>query len=445
MDESGFKAVSKRVFEAAKPNDAEVLLTSKDESLVRFSNNTISQHVSSMETDIIIRIQIGQRQGRASTTQYDEESLVKTVKRAQMAASAQREDPSILPLTPPHVYNPIDNYVERTARISPDEKVKAVKDLVSKTEEKGLRSAGIFSNEEGIVGLANSTGLFAYNRSTSATFSITTMTDDSSGWAEDTKKDVGLIDPLRLGRIAIEKADSSRGPKDIEPGEYTVILEHAAVSDLLLFMAYEGFGALNYLEGRSFLSGKLGEKVFDERITIIDDPCHPMTIGMSFDFEGMPKRMVPLIVKGLAKNVVHDRKTANKAGTLSTGHALPQPNPYGPLPFNIVLNGGDSSIEEMIRSTERGILVTRFHYTNIIDPVKLTITGMTRDGTFLVEKGKISHPIKNMRFTESVVRIFNEVEAISKDQVFAKAFFGGGFVVPAMKIRSFNFSSATRF
>lgn len=445
MDESEFNDVSKKAFEAAKANEVEVMVTSQDESLVRFADNSISQHISSMETDLVIRVLIGQRQGKASTTQYDQESLVKTVKRAEIAALAQREDPSILPLAPPHSYNPIDNYVERTARISPDDKVKAIKEVIRKTEEKGLKSAGIFSNADNIVGLANSNGLFAYNRSTTATFSITTMTDDSSGWAEDTKKDVDLIDPSRLGQIAIEKADSSRGPKDIEPGEYTVILEHAAVSDLLLFMAYEGFGALNYLEGRSFLSGKLGEKVFDERTTIVDDPFHPMTIGMSFDFEGMPKKMVPLIVKGIAKNVVHDRKTANKAATLSTGHALPQPNPYGPLPFNIVLNGGDSSIEEMIRATDRGMLVTRFHYTNIIDPVKLTITGMTRDGTFLVEKGKISHPIKNMRFTESVVRIFNEVEAISKDQVFAKAFFGGGFVVPAMKIRSFNFSSTTRF
>lgn len=445
MNESEFRDISKMVFEVTKSDEVELLLTSRDESLVRFSNNTISQHVSSMETDIIVRVLIGKRQGRASTTQYDPVSLEKTVKRAEMAASAQKEDPSILPLTPPHVYSPIDNYVERTARISPDKKVKAIKDLVGKTEERGLRSAGIFSNADGIVGLSNSTGLFAYNRSTSATFSITTMTDDSSGWAENTNKDIGLINPLMLGQIAAKKADQSRGPEDIEPGEYTVILEHAAVSDLLLFMAYEGFGALNYLEGRSFLSGKLGEKVFDERITIMDDPYHPMTIGMSFDFEGMPKRMVPLIVKGVAKNVVHDRKTANKAATLSTGHALPQPNPYGPMPLNIILKGGDSSIDEMISSTDKGILVTRFHYTNIIDPIKLTITGMTRDGTFLIEKGKISHPIKNMRFTESVVRIFNEVESLSKDQVFAKAFFGGGFVVPAMKIRSFNFSSTTRF
>ncbi len=445
LDEAGFKEVSKRIFDISKSNETEVMLASKDESLARFSNNIISQHISSMETDIIIRVLIGQRQGKASTTQYDQESLVKAVKKAEMAASAQREDPSILPLAPPHVYGPIDNYVEKTARISPDEKVSAIKEVIRKTEEKGLKSAGIFSNEDNIVGIANSNGLYAYNRSTSATFSITAMTDDSSGWAEDTKKDVYQIDHSRLGQIAIEKADSSRGPKDIDPGEYTVILEHAAVSDLLLFMAYEGFGALNYIEGRSFLSGKLGNKVFGETITIIDDPFHPMTIGMSFDFEGMPKRPIPLVVNGIAKNIAHDRKTACKAGTLSTGHALPQPNPYGPMPLNIVLKGGDSSIEEMIRSTNRGILVTRFHYTNIIDPVKLTITGMTRDATFLVVDGKIAHPVKNMRFTDSVVRIFNEAEALSKDQIFAKAFFGGGFVVPAMKIRGFNFSSTTRF
>jgi predicted Zn-dependent protease len=295
------------------------------------------------------------------------------------------------------------------------------------------------------VGLANSSGLFAYNDYTSASFSVTVMADDSSGWADSTQPNIHAVHPEVLTSVALEKALAGRRPRALPPGEYDVILEPAAVAELLLFMAWDGFGALPYLEGRSFVSGRLGQKILSEKVMIVDDVYNHQTLGLNFDYEGMPRQRVVLVDGGVAKAVVHDRKTAKEAGTESTGHALPQPNTNGPMPLNLMLAGGDSSVDEMVASTDRGLLITHFHYTNILEPMTLMITGMTRDGVFWVEKGKVRHPVKNFRFTESVVKAFNQVEALGRETVYAHAFWGGGIVCPAAKIRGFNFSSGTRF
>jgi predicted Zn-dependent protease len=211
-------------------------------------------------------------------------------------------------------------------------------------------------------------------------------------------------------------------------------------------MAVHGFGALAYQEGRSFLSGKLGKKFMGENINISDDIYHPMVRGMPFDFEGMPKKKVSLIEKGVARGVVYDRLTAKKGKTHSTGHGLPQPNSHGPLPGALILHPADSSVAEMIASTKKGLLVSEFHYTNVLDPLKLIITGMTRNGVYLIENGVITKSVKNMRFTESVLAALSNVELISRDAELQKGIFGGGgFVAPALKINNFNFSSETKF
>jgi predicted Zn-dependent protease len=193
------------------------------------------------------------------------------------------------------------------------------------------------------------------------------------------------------------------------------------------------------------MSGRIGRRLLDERVTILDDVRHPGTIGIPFDFEGLPRKTVTLIEKGVARSVVYDRPTAAKEGVVSTGHALPQPNTSGPLPLNLVMQPGDATLEEMIASTEEGILVTHFHYTNLLDPIPLSVTGMTRDGTFRVRNGKVRHPLKNLRFTESVVEAFGRIEAIGREAIYTHAFWGGGTVCPPVKIRGFNFSSETRF
>lgn len=445
MDEPRFGEVIKEVMALADGTAVEVLLAEQREGLTRFGNNIVSQHIETGNSELVIRVQLGMRQGRASCNQFDRATLERTVRKATEIASVQPEDPALLPLPGPQEYRPLSHYFPATLAVSPDEKVDRIRRAIEPCKKRKTTAAGIFTHGMQAAGVANSNGLLAYHAYTSAGFSVTVMAKDSSGWAEATQKNIEDIHPEQLTSVALEKALAARHPKNLPPGEYDVILEPAAVAELLLFMAWEGFGALPYLEGRSFVSGKLGQKVLGDSVEIADDAYHPQTIGLNFDYEGMPRHRVVLADHGVIKAVVHERRTAKAAGTESTGHALPQPNTNGPMPLNLTLSGGDASVDEMIAGTDRGLLITHFHYTNILDPIPLLITGMTRDGVFLIQKGKIKHPVKNFRFTESVVKAFNQVVALGRETAYAHAFWGGGIVCPAAKIQGFNFSSGTSF
>lgn len=427
-------------------DEAEMILVNYNQFLTRYANNMITQNVhESNGVELIVRLIKNGKVARATTNKTDNASLQKLVEDTAELSRHQKRDKNILSLASKQTYQPVDACVEKTAQVSPHDRVEAIRMAVGECEKYGFKASGIFSNSASVLGIANSRGLFAYHPSTEAEFTCTALTESSSGWAKEQNKDVSQINPLATARTAIDKAHRSEDPRALPAGRYTVILEPAAVTDFLLFMAFRGVGALSYQEGRSFMSGKLGKKIMGENVTIIDNTYHPQTIGIPFDFEGIPKKKVVIIDKGIARNVVYDRETARKAKTKTTGHALPQPNPYGPMPGNLILKSGDSTLEELIKSTKKGILVTKFHYTNIVEPMQLVLTGMTRDGTFLIEDGKITRGVKNMRFTESVIKAFSNVELISKDSKYQSAFFGGGFVVPALKINNFNFSSGTKF
>jgi len=445
MDETRFRDVAEQVMALADGTAVEILLAEQREGLTRFGNNIVSQHIETDNAELVVRVQKGKHQGRAGCNQFDRATLERTVKKAGRMAAALPEDPALLPLPGPQTYQPLSRVVPATAAVSPDEKVEAVRLAVALCGKKKTTAAGIFSHGMQMTGLANSNGLYAYNAYTSAQFSVTVMARDSSGWAESTHSNIRAVHPEALASIALKRALAGRRPRNLPPGEYDVILEPAAVAELLLFMAWEGFGALPYLEGRSFISGKIGQKVLSDKVMIVDDVYNHQTLGLNFDYEGMPRRRVVLVDHGIAMGVVHDRRSAKEAETESTGHALPQPNTNGPMPLNLMLAGGDSTVEEMIAGTRRGLLITHFHYTNILDPVTLLITGMTRDGVFLVEKGRIRHPVRNFRFTESVVKAFNQIESLGRETAYAHAFWGGGIGCPAAKIRGFNFSSGTRF
>lgn len=445
MNETKFRKISAQVMKQAAGSEMEILYLDREEGLARFAHNAVSQHIQSEDAELVIRIQKGGRQGRASCNQFDRATLERTVAMADRIASATPPDASALSFPAPKPSSAPRRRLKRSRPIGPGEKVDRLRAALEACRRKKTAAAGIFSSGRQSVGVANSQGLFAFEGYDSAAFGVTVLAEDSSGWAEVTRADSTEIHPEAVVKTALEKALASRRPKNLAPGPYDVILEPAAVAELLLFMAWEGFGALPYLEGRSFVSGKIGERVLSDRVTILDDAYHPLTLGLSFDYEGMPKQKATLIDRGTATGVVHDRKTARAAGTETTGHALPQPNTVGPMPLNLSLLPGDSSVDEMVAGTERGLLVTHFHYTNILDPLTLMITGMTRDGLFWVEKGKVRHPVKNLRFTESVVGAFNRVEALGREAVYAHAFWGGGIVAPAAKIRGFNFSSGTRF
>ena len=426
--------------------DAEVIATISENAVTRFAENAISQNVSRQGLAITIRVLKGKCTARVSTSSADAASLEQAFEKARTLVTFQRESADILPLPNPQPVRSISAYESTTAEVRAEARAAAALKAISSCKKTGLKAAGICSTGWGAMGIANTKGLLASHKDTTATFSVSVQTGDSSGWAEASHRDFGEINVDRLVAVALEKAEASRNARSIDPGPYAVILEPAAVAEFLQFMGWSGFGGLGFVEERTFMAGQLGRRILGENITIHDDAFHPMQRGLPFDFEGLPRQTVTLIEKGVAKAVVHDRVTALRAHTETTGHALPQPSVEGPMPLNLILAAGKSSVEEMIASTPRGILVTRFHYTNLVEPMKLVLTGMTRDGTFLIEKGKVASPLKNLRFTQSVVEALNEVDLISRDQETMLADWGpGAYTVPALKIRRFNFSSGTEF
>jgi len=445
ITEKRARAICEAVFEKVPKGEAEVLLQDETSSLTRFAENRIHQNVSHSSMEISVRIQLGKRVGRASTNRLDEEALGRCAMRALAFARLQPEDKDLLPLPGPQKYRDVSAFVKRTAQLSPENRADAVADAVGRCKSKKLKAAGKYESGASALVLANSRGLFAAHRATESCFDITAMAGDSSGWASAANKDARRYDPKCLTERAVDKALRSRNPIAVDPGPYTVVLEPAAVTDFLMFMALYGFGGLGYLEGRSFTSGKLGKKILGANVTIVDDAYAEKTTGIPFDFEGMPRQRVPLVKNGVVAGVVHDRQTARRAGTQTTGHALPQPNNYGPIPLNPCFGAGESSLDEMIADTKRGLLVTHFHYTNIIDPMRMILTGMTRDGTFLIENGEVRRPVRNMRFTQSLIEALNNVRAISRERESAPAFWGSTMLVPAMQIDGFTFSSGTEF
>ena len=310
--------------------------------------------------------------------------------------------------------------------------------------DRAFHAAGAFDTSGVEIALANTEGQFCYEPYTHAGFTtVVSGGEGGSGAAEATGPKVSEVDPEAIGRKAFQKARDSQRPADAPPGRYEVVLEPSAVDTMVAFLSYMGFSGRAIAEGRSPFSGKAGQQVAAPAISIYDDALSPLTMGIPFDFEGTPKRRVDIIENGVFKSGVYDRRSAKSAGTESTGHALPQPNPEGPFPLNLFLATGDDTLEEMIRSTQRGLLVTRFHYSNIVHPIETTITGMTRDGTWLIDNGEVSHPVKNFRFTQSILEALSNVQMVGRESVLASEFFFAASRVPALKVGSFNFSGAS--
>lgn len=428
----------------SKADQTEVLAIAHDSALSRFSNSFIHQNVAEKNVHLSIRTIIEKRIGYASTNRLDKAFVHNTVDAANEIAKERPEDKEFRSLPKPKPLHPLDSYIAATADYSPEQRAAAVKRIIDKADQNELSASGAFSNEVAVLGVANSLGIKSIQSITQASLNVVVSSQSSSGFASFISKDINELSPEMLADTAIGKALSSQNPVTIEPGRYTVILEEEAVAELVSFLAFIGFGALAFQEQRSFMSGKIGQKIAGGNITIWDNALDSQTIGFPFDFEGVPKQTVVLIENGIAKNVVYDSHTAQREGKESTGHALPAPNSYGPIPTNLFLLPGESSIEEMIASTDKGILVTRFHYTNIEDPIKTTLTGMTRDGTFLIEKGKVVSGIKNLRITQSVLEALSNVELISKRARLIDTGFGACHV-PTLKIRDFNFTGITEF
>ncbi len=347
----------------------------------------------------------------------------------------------------------VENFSKATASSTPEERAGAVAEIVSIAGEKGVRVFGALGTTRQALGVMNSLGARQYDDMTKAHLTVTAIASESGskgyGWAEDANVDVRRVDHRLAAKAAVEKAVASLKAEALEPGDYAVVLEPVAVADIVSTLAFTTFGALEYQEGRSYLCGKLEQKVLPEQISLRDDGTAPGGFPMAFDFEGVPKRRVDLIANGVAKGLVYDSYTAGREeGKESTGHALPAPNPYGPVPMNQFMDPGDATLGEMVEETRRGIYVTRFHYTNTIDPTKTLWTGMTRDGTFLIEDGELKGAVKNLRFTNSIVESLGSgglVGRETKDMPFPDDFPAGGTTVPALQLSRFRFTGVTEF
>ena len=439
--------IANQVLKLSSADQTEVLIFSNDEHLTRFAVNTIHQNVS--ETDVTVRVRavFGKKTGVASGNDLSDKALQKTVKSAEMAARFQQDNPDFHSLPMPQAAREVDAYFEPTAVCAPEKRAQGATAICTMSRENNLEAAGAFSTAVNELMVVNSLGTAAYHCGTIAHIVTVIMGETSSGYASADAMDVSKLDPAAVGRVAVEKALRGQNPSEIEPGEYTVILEENAVADMLGLLGYLGFDALSVQEGRSFMNGRFGEKITGDNITIWDDGYDTRGLMLPFDYEGVPKQHVTLIDRGIAKGVVYDSFTAGREeGKVSTGHSLPAPNTWGPVAVNLFMAPGQATKEEMLASTEQGIWVTRFHYTNPLHPVKTVITGMTRDGTFLIEDGQITRPLKNLRFTQSILEAFDRVEMLGSELKLIKSDWENfATCAPAAKIRDFRFTGTTEF
>jgi predicted Zn-dependent protease len=431
------------VLKYSTADETEAIISSTAYSLTRFANNAIHQNVAEESGSVSVRAVVDRRMARASTNRFDEDSVRQTCEAAIALAQLQPPDPELLPMPGPQTFRALRRFYRETAKLTPRARAETVRRVVARAEKDGFTAAGVFSSGAYATGLFNSRGLAAFHEESISEFSVTMLGKSSSGWAKKTSPDFRELDPEALAERAAHKARESCEPREIAPGKYPVILEPAAVLDLLGYL-FPDFSGLAVQEQRSCLTGRVGQQLFGSNINVRDDVYHPLQSGAPFDGEGMPRRRVVLVEKGVPKSLVYARQTARKLGVKPTGHGFPLPNEIGEAPVNIVMEGGKASLEEMVASTERGLLVTRLWYIREVDPYRKILTGMTRDGTFWIEGGEVRHGVKNLRFNQSIIEMLGQVEMMSPpartagEETFE-------MVVPAMKVREFSFSSLTTF
>ena len=439
------KTITDTILARSPADQTEVVILAGESALTRFANSAIHQNVSETNTELRIRVVLGSRVGVATTNSLDEEALVKTLETAVAIARLLPENPHFESLPGPQAIPETNAFSEATANCTPQERARGVGSICLQARDAGMIASGALTTAVSEVAVINSLGTFAYHTTTHADINTTILSDSSAGYAAALALDLNDLDFEAIGREAVDKCVRSQNPRSLEPGEYTVVLEPYATQDLVWMMSRTGFSALGMQEGYSFMIDKIGQQIVDPRISIWDDGLDPAGIPTPFDFEGVPKQRVDFIEKGIARGVVYDSYQAGKeSGRESTGHALPAPNSWGPIPANTFLAPGDATVQEMIESTERGLYVTYFHYTRPVERKRVIITGMTRNGTFLIENGKISYPVKNLRFTQSYLEALNQVQAIGKESKLLPMWIGR-HSVPAIKLDNFNFTGSTEF
>ncbi len=428
--------------EQAGATEAEALVMTEDAALTRFANSQIHQNVAETNVALNLRFVVGKRVGVASTGRTDDEGLRRVVEQAAAIAGVVEELDDWGGLPEPKPIEPVDAaYASATADASPELRAEGVRAVIAAADAAGVTAYGSFSTGTETAAVANSKGIrSAGTRTVSQLLTVTMGPDGGTGYAEDAAVDATTIDAAAIGRQAADLARSTANAQALDAGDYPVVLETYAVVDLLDMLGYLGFSALAVQEGRSFV--EIGKRVGSELVTVVDDGRDPAGLPMAFDYEGVAKQRVPLLEQGVCAGVVYDAQTAARDGVTSTGHGLPAPNSYGPFPLNQVMSAGETSREDLLGGMERGLLVTRFHYTNPVHPKLAIVTGMTRDGTFLVEDGRIVGPVRNLRFTQSYLAAMASVVAVSRERKTLRGFLGG-VVVPALRLDGWTFTGTT--
>jgi predicted Zn-dependent protease len=441
------RALAQRVIAMAKADATRVAISSDWSGNTRFAAGGITTSGDSNDTTVSITSTIGKRRASASTNVLEDASLRRTVDLAERLAKLSPEDPEIMPELGPQTYTPVAGFIDATASLGADARAVASKRVIDQAKQAGAAAgdvfvAGYLEANAGARAIANSEGLFAYHRSTDANLSTTVRTPDGtgSGWASAGARNWGAIEPAALGTRAAQKAVASRNPTAIEPGMYTVVLEPQAVADLIPLLG-GAFNARAADEGRSPFSKKgggtkLGEKIASDNVTIYSDPTDADLLTAPFDGEGLPLQRHVWIENGILKNLNYSRYWAQKQGVQPTGGGGGGGGFGGGFPGGLKMLGGTKSLDELIAGTDRGVLITHFFYIRSLDTRTVLLTGLTRDGTFLIENGKISRSLKNFRWNESPLFMLNKIEDMSRAEPTA-----AGQVMPAIRARDFNFTS----
>jgi len=440
--------VLESVLKLSSADQAEVRLQRENLHMTRYANSTIHQNLAKENTVLSVRLVYGKKIGTASINALDAESLKRVVATAERFAQLQQDDPDFASLPGPSGYITTPTYYPETAECTPEMRATAVGKVVKCASEHNYGAYGAYSTETAELAVANSLGVRAYNASTTGHLRTVIMSssDTATGYADRLTRNIAEINPKDVGEEAVARCAMSHNARELATGEYEVVLTPYAVSDMVRFLGMLGFSALSVQEGRSFMSGKFGQQITGSNISIWDDCLDARTLNMPFDSEGVAKRRVSFIENGIAMGTVSDSYSAHKDNSTSTGHAGSHPRTRGGMPSNMVMAGGNSSLEDMIKKTKRGVYITRFHYTHCPDPVQVIMTGTTRDGTYYIEDGEIKYPIKNLRLTDSVLRVFSHVSLISREQKLQRDWWSTfNSLLPALKADKCNFTGATTF
>lgn len=430
------QALLKKVLAFSKADECEVSLTGTEGGNIRYARNAISTSGDISTLRLAVSSSFGKKTGSATIDEFDDKSLEKVVRRSEELAQLAPENPEHMPLLGPQAFRESITYVPATAAMTPESRAEAVAKSIDAAKEAKLEAAGFLENTTGFDSVMNSKGLFAYKKDTDVIFTITARNHagTGSGYAAKGFNDVTKLDTLSATKVAAGKANGSAGAKAIEPGKYTVILEPVAATYMLENL-FRGFDARSADEGRSFMSkagggNRIGEQLMDEKVTLYSDPFNPELPSETWNREGFPYQKTNWVEKGVVKNLSYSRFWAQQKNTQ-----------FLPPPPNIIMEGGTASTEELIKSTERGILVSRLWYIRMVDPQTLLLTGLTRDGTFYIENGQIKFPVKNLRFNESPVIMLNNVETLGKPERSISVESYRSYLIPPMKIRDFTFTS----